>query len=80
MEHKPVNTDDWSGKVKSDKAPLNTDVWSGVNGKNLYNNKGGITFDKQKLYEYAHSQWNKQLIIRSFVIVGLVFIVMKIPN
>ena len=28
----PVNTDDWSGKVKSDKAPLNTDVWSGGNG------------------------------------------------
>lgn len=25
----PVNTDDWSGKVKYDKAPLNTDVWSG---------------------------------------------------
>ena len=45
-----------------------------------YNNKGGISFDKQKLYEYAHSQWNKQLVFRSFVIVGLVLLIMKIPN
>lgn len=25
----PVNTDNWSGSIKSDKAPLNTDDWNG---------------------------------------------------
>tara|TARA_B100001248_G_scaffold236996_1_gene200683 strand:+ start:349 stop:714 length:366 start_codon:yes stop_codon:yes gene_type:complete len=28
----PLNTDNWSGKIKSSKAPANTDVWSGVDG------------------------------------------------
>ena len=28
----PLNTDNWSGKIKSSKAPANTDVWSGVSG------------------------------------------------
>jgi len=40
----PVNTDDWSGKVKSDKAPLNTDVWSGGNGMI----SSSIVYDEQK--------------------------------
>lgn len=25
----PLNTDNWSGSIKSDKAPLNTDDWNG---------------------------------------------------
>jgi len=25
----PVNTDNWSGSIKSNKAPLNTDDWNG---------------------------------------------------
>jgi hypothetical protein len=28
----PLNTDNWSGRVKSNDAPLNTDVWNGVSG------------------------------------------------
>jgi len=33
----PVNTDNWSGSIKSDKAPLNTDDWNGFISPELAN-------------------------------------------
>ena len=33
----PLNTDNWSGSIKSNKAPLNTDDWSGFISPELAN-------------------------------------------
>lgn len=53
----PVNTDDWSGKVKSDKAPLNTDVWSGGNGM----------LSNSIVYDQKGQKVQTRLIIATFV-------------
>ena len=56
----PLNTDNWSGKIKSKDAPLSTDVWNGVSGK-----------EKQNLeYGYVPPKSDKSLYIVLILLIG----------
>lgn len=56
----PLNTDNWSGKIKSKDAPLNTDNWSGVSGK-----------EKENLeYAYVPPKSDKSLYVVLILLIG----------
>lgn len=56
----PLNTDNWSGSIKSKDAPLNTDTWNGVGGT-----------DTETLeYGYVPPKSDKSLYIVLILLIG----------
>ena len=63
----PLNTDNWSGKIKSKDAPLNTDNWSGVSGK-----------EKDNLeYGYVPPKSDKSLYVVLILLIGGMYYLSK---
>lgn len=63
----PLNTDNWSGKIKSKDAPVNTDTWSGTNG----------TSSQTLEYAYVPPTTNTSLLLATFIACGIVIYYMN---